>query len=974
MKKILFIFAFILTCAINAKTQSSVNANVLLNKSYLSAVESSSVNVRNASYLLDNNYSNRSTSGSTRFQINTKSIRKLSGIKIYPMLTTNCYVFISKAPFFHTNIEALISDPWVTYFNITGGSGNTSFTGLPINNIYGQYIMILSTNDVPLFIDEVDIYGNSVDFNPSGSIVGPLLSIPYGDGGPWIWPNDPPSFPPYIVGPPFVWTPPYTVGPNGTGVWPWWSSHEICNDGIDNDGNGFTDCDDYPCGVGWFNVVKTDPTCPICNNGKICVYSGNQIKKVSIDNGVSWVNFPPTQFYCFDNLSDGTYNVKLQTQYGCEDGKPVVLQSPIGQLEICENGGFEEGTFNNWEGGTDVVYPTIFSNTIINAPRHQIMNNMFVDPNAPFIVGNGGTYSARLGDGVIGNKSQKLTYCKVIDNVSSDFSFNWAAVMQLPPNHLSGYFEYRVFNKNSGQTIQGPTRTTAQSPFLQDLGMDLKAIGWTCEKIDLSNFIGQEVCIEFITSNCTCTGHYAYAYIDDLCEAGSFAPDLNIISNETYCSNQNIEISVEGTGFQQSNWKISQVDDLGNETGVVVTPIINSPTVPSITDLIELYQSNGGGNIVCPKTLKLQLTVYSGTNCGSFTAEKKVKLVCPNYNIDYCDPLYYCLVQNQIQIQGINDCDNCKYEWSSPEGLSGMINTTFKFPTLDRSLNVFAFDKEYNVTVTTPEGCEYDDTFSMLKPEIIISVDPIVLNNHCTYDINGAVSLNFDAPIGLIKAKATNVLTGEIIVVPLIGTGSSRTFQITVSREIETQYEIVVFIDNEYFCKTGSCFDRLLLNKIKKSPFHTQWKAAWPNLFCNNTSNWGIQCDDLNDRFNLTFNSVDNLDCNKVNNPQNSSIYYYNLKIYGRWGNLVFEGTVSKLPTDDFGITGSEPAVTWDGLFNGEEGVDDVYTWTAIVKSCYSGSNYCNNCGPTQNFQYCGSGNYDEDGYEEFHGDILLLN
>ncbi len=86
--------------AIKGNAQSGANANVLVNKSYLSAVESGSYSTRDAGYLLDNNYSNRSSTGSTRFQINTKSIRRLSGIKIYPMVTTNCYVFISKAPFF----------------------------------------------------------------------------------------------------------------------------------------------------------------------------------------------------------------------------------------------------------------------------------------------------------------------------------------------------------------------------------------------------------------------------------------------------------------------------------------------------------------------------------------------------------------------------------------------------------------------------------------------------------------------------------------------------------------------------------------------------------------------------------------------------------------------------------------------------------------------------------------------------------
>lgn len=104
-----------------------------------------------------------------------------------------------------------------------------------------------------------------------------------------------------------------------------------------------------------------------------------------------------------------------------------------------------------------------------------------------------------------------------------------------------------------------------------------------------------------------------------------------------------------------------------------------------------------------------------------------------------------------------------------------------------------------------------------------------------------------------------------------------------------------------------------------------------------------------------------------------SSINYYNLKIYDRWGNLFFEGTVSKLPTDTNGILGNESAVTWDGLIDGEEPVSGVYTWVAKIKSCYNGNNNCNDCGPV-GFQYCSNGNHNNDGFEIIAGDVTLIN
>lgn len=923
------------------------------------------------------------------WQLNMKFARKIAGVKISATNLTQFYVFISKAPFNHVNLNSLLQDPWVRYSYVT----NLTEDIIPITGVC-QYIMILPVNGDSYFLNEVSPYGYQTEGpnNPHVGppyIIGPPLGPPYGTCGPWWWPpNNPPICPikpPYIIGPPFT----IPIGPDGP--WnPWWGDWEICNNGIDDDGNGLTDCEDFPCGVGFFNVVETQPTCPICNDGQICIYSYPPVTQVSINGGATWTNVTSaTGETCFSNLAQGTYEIVLRTNAGCTDGEIIILEAPTGTHDNCFNGGFEEGDFNGWTGGTDKIYPSSFSNTTISPPQHQIMNNGFTDPLAPFITGIDGLYCARLGDGDIGNESQRLTYCMTVDNINANFSFNWAAVMELPIGHTSGYFEYRIYDNTTGQNIFQSPRTTAASPFLQNLGGDLRAIGWTCEQQNLTAFIGHQVCIEFITSNCTCTGHLAYAYIDGLCNAGSYSPDVTINTNDIYCTGQKIEVEVDGTGFQQSNWTISKVDANGNESGEVNTPIINSPTVPKIDDLIELYLANGGSTIICPQSLKLQLNVYSGTSCGQYSEDRTIKIVCPNYTIDYCDPLLYCIGANTniLDVKGVNDCINCKYEWDSDQGVGGLVNRYTKFPYLDRSINGNAFNKRYFVNIETPEGCKYYDEFSAERFEIEILKAEIGNLTHCDYGISGSILLSHNVSNQDILIKAINIIDGTEIIGSTTGSGLIRNYVFDIERQKATHIKIEVQLKDEFFCKTGNCLDFIQLDEID-APFAAQWKGIWPNVICANTGLFGYQCEDDDNRFfSITFNTSINNSCN-VSNPQKSSVYYYNLQIYDRWGNLMFEGTDSKTTTDPDGIWGNN--VKWDGLFNGDEVEMGVYTFIARIKSCYTGNgspcdeccnvgigNYDNCNDAIKNggyWNHCAQGDYDNDGYEIVTGDFTVLN
>ncbi len=944
------IFIFVLM-ALN--TKYIMAQGVLFDKQYLHAVQSQDFIGQDASYVFDGIYNSNQTnitnSNALWLQINTKCIRKINTIKIYPVISTNYYVFISKSPFFHINIEALIRDPWVTYFNITGGDGGGpgSSTNIPVGNVLGQYILILSTNTYErISISEVDIYGDYVDCGPYyppqyPPIIGPQVDPPYGICGPWNWPpNSPPVLPPDIIGPPFI-------GPDIIDVLSWWSSQEICDDGIDNDKNGLVDCEDYPCGVGTFNVVQTNPTCPICQNGRICVFANNNVNQVSIDNGASWTAFPNTGFYCFENLNTGMYQVRLRTLYGCEDEKDITLTSPPGESELCQNGGFEAGNFSNWSGGVADNYSITFNNTTIDVNnRHTIVQNNFVDPFAPFISGMQGTFSARLGNTSVGSESERLTYCFTVNNTNSNLSFNYAAVLELPGHNTQlPFFEYKIFRRSDGSII-GQNRVDTDHPFLVNSNR-VGALGWDCIATDLSGFIGQEVCVEFISSDCGCGAHFGYGYIDGICTMGGNNINVTLSSKRIFCENQPIEVKVDGVGFSQYKWIISKIDASGKEFDTFEGPM-QSGFQASLADVKKYYEDNSNFTLTCPQKFKVKFEGQSG--CGSGNTEIVLDYICPEYNIDYCNPYFYCISNNinQLAITGVNDCDNCTYEWSSPETLNGMINRNDKFPILDKSVALNAFDKLYEVQVTTPEGCIYEESFKAQKGGLDIVVEKIDYG-YCAY--KAFAKLIFETPVNTndLAITITNTIGNATIPFTLTGEGTTWNLEFSVLRNSPS----IVRINVDYSllnCTIGNCSKFVDLPLIN-GPIHSQWKAVYPDNFSPNG-------DGLNDFFELTIRSVNEnkLDCKDIN-WTNSSVYSYRLEIYDRLGNLMLDDTVINGPYSIQGILGNE--IKWDGKFNGLPVNPGVYTWKATIQSCYDGSNQCNDCGdPPLRWATCGtSGN-----------------
>lgn len=114
-------------------------------------------------------------------------------------------------------------------------------------------------------------------------------------------------------------------------------SPEDCSNGIDDDFDGLTDCNDPDCQPTIASVTVTQPACPPpSTNGQIVISaSGTGTLQYSIDNGTTW-----QLSNTFSNLGAGQYFVKVKNTAGCEatyTSNPIMMECP-NCVEICNDG------------------------------------------------------------------------------------------------------------------------------------------------------------------------------------------------------------------------------------------------------------------------------------------------------------------------------------------------------------------------------------------------------------------------------------------------------------------------------------------------------------------------------------------------------------------------------------------------------------------------------------------------------------
>lgn len=227
----------------------------------------------------------------------------------------------------------------------------------------------------------------------------------------------------------------------------------------------------------------------------------------------------------------------------------------------CNNENFELGTLEGWQtfigfittqGEVDVSTPSL------SITQHVITNtNLSPDPIASncelelLRVAEGGNHSLRLGNTSTGGGAERISKTFTVTPENSYFLVQYAVLLEDPGHspHLQPRFEMRVFDE-TGELLPCGEYAVRAGPdipgFVPCNGWEI--LPWTSVGFELSSYVGQEISIELITTDCGKGDHAGYAYMDAACQS------LNIGFESGICVEEGTAMLSVAEGFAEYLW------------------------------------------------------------------------------------------------------------------------------------------------------------------------------------------------------------------------------------------------------------------------------------------------------------------------------------------------------------------------------------------------------------------------------------
>jgi gliding motility-associated-like protein len=301
----------------------------------------------------------------------------------------------------------------------------------------------------------------------------------------------------------------------------------------------------------------------------------------------------------------------------------VTLRTVFSQVPNCLNLGFELGNFTNWVGYTwnySTEHPELTTPPVegIVYRRQTIItdNNAYdsLTGNELKLIPPGYQYSCRLGDVIVNREvdplysrcwQQSLRYTMTIDSSNAMLILKFAVVLQYIDNHLTieePRFRFTLYDENgdtipdcanydvyaTNQDVKGFNFIPSDSP-----GEGVMWRDWTTVGVDLSNYMGQTIIVEFMTADCTQTWHFGYGYFVASCQP------LNITIS--YCEKDSTALLIAPEGFENYSWT--------NNSGTV----IDTFQILEVTDPIEgaIYSCSMISATDCEVSLNTAIAKYT---------------------------------------------------------------------------------------------------------------------------------------------------------------------------------------------------------------------------------------------------------------------------------------------------------------------------------------------------------------------------
>ncbi|MES2375194.1 MAG: gliding motility-associated C-terminal domain-containing protein [Bacteroidota bacterium] len=239
------------------------------------------------------------------------------------------------------------------------------------------------------------------------------------------------------------------------------------------------------------------------------------------------------------------------------------------------NIGFEDGSFNHWNCGAGTVSEQGVISIGTSVPiqgRHTIFNKQTdgqrLDPYGkfPVVCPNGSNYSVRLGNDAVKHEAESLTYTFFVPKESSlayAITFNYAVVLQNPAHKAfeQPRFTARIYDVTADKYVSCPSfdfianslpdfkQATQVLKDSDGLVSPVYYKDWSTATLDLHQYLGKLMRIEFTTNDCVFAKHFGYAYID--VDEGQLAQP---IQGASYCPGQKSVLLKGPEGFANYEW------------------------------------------------------------------------------------------------------------------------------------------------------------------------------------------------------------------------------------------------------------------------------------------------------------------------------------------------------------------------------------------------------------------------------------
>ncbi len=422
----------------------------------------------------------------------------------------------------------------------------------------------------------------------------------------------------------------------------------------------------------------------------------------------------------------------------------------------CPNGGIENGNFAGWR----------LAEGNVRTPQNK-MKSAPGNTNKHAIVSSGNDYwggfpkvlkgskSFRLGYDDGADLSARAGYTFVVTNSNKDFKFSYAVVLEdndhfpkdqprfsfwiLPgtsptPNGNAAKKMYKKFKKEIVANRTDPLFRKSPFPSKHAENPVILYREWVCQNYDLSAYVGQQVTIWFDARYCGGDGgpHFAYAYIDGLCEDNNSIP-LFTIPAKVCDDGRPILMDGEASLNEESFFvAIQECDVFGNimpNTELVELSFDHRKV--GVIDLRYWYSNYYANGKLMQRKFKpntyYKVTLTTTNQCGTNQSLSKIfQYYLPTVNAGV-DKDICCSNLGQPITIGTSAFAGYTYSWASvPGGFTSSVAMPSVSPMSSTS---------YVVTVTDSSGCKSQDVVDVFvsgKFRIAIEYD-YVANLDCSF-------------------------------------------------------------------------------------------------------------------------------------------------------------------------------------------------------------------------------------------------